>query len=196
MSNKLVKCKSCGREIAKNAKSCPSCGAKQHQGAYIATAVVSALAVIAVIGVIDTTLGGNETDLTAAQNGSSVSQKNAGKEQKITFSGKQYSAEYNGCSDPGAVQGAFYVNLKIKNTGDSEQFYMLEDVYVDETHCSTGTGLPVTALSGKNANGAFIVFCKTPLKDVKKVEFKLHVKDNQSMKTIEKSEVITVYPNS
>lgn len=27
---KLVKCKSCGAEIAKTAKRCPKCGAQQH----------------------------------------------------------------------------------------------------------------------------------------------------------------------
>lgn len=68
MSNKLVKCKSCGREIAKNAKVCPSCGAKQRRGG-VATAVVSIFAVIAVIGAISVAIGGNGTNLTSGGDG-------------------------------------------------------------------------------------------------------------------------------
>ncbi len=34
MSNKLIKCKSCGREIAANAKVCPACGAKNKKPIY------------------------------------------------------------------------------------------------------------------------------------------------------------------
>lgn len=31
MSQKLIRCKTCGAQIAKSAKHCPNCGAKQHQ---------------------------------------------------------------------------------------------------------------------------------------------------------------------
>ena len=31
MSDKMVKCKTCGAEIAKSAKTCPKCGAKQKK---------------------------------------------------------------------------------------------------------------------------------------------------------------------
>ena len=34
MKNKLVECKSCGNQIAKNAKTCPSCGAKNKKPIY------------------------------------------------------------------------------------------------------------------------------------------------------------------
>lgn len=49
---KLVTCKTCGTTIAKTARTCPSCGAKQHQGARIAIGIIAAFLVIAVIGVI------------------------------------------------------------------------------------------------------------------------------------------------
>lgn len=32
MANKIINCKTCGAEIAKNAKTCPSCGAKNKKG--------------------------------------------------------------------------------------------------------------------------------------------------------------------
>ena len=34
MSDKLIKCKSCGKEIDKNAKTCPGCGAKNKKPIY------------------------------------------------------------------------------------------------------------------------------------------------------------------
>lgn len=37
---KMVKCKSCGSEIAKSAQKCPNCGAKQHQGALTAAGLI------------------------------------------------------------------------------------------------------------------------------------------------------------
>lgn len=49
---KLVTCKTCGATIAKTARTCPSCGAKQHQGAYIAIGVITAVMIIAVIGIL------------------------------------------------------------------------------------------------------------------------------------------------
>lgn len=40
MMHKLIKCKTCGQEIAKTAKVCPYCGARQHQGVLTACAII------------------------------------------------------------------------------------------------------------------------------------------------------------
>lgn len=56
---KLVTCKTCGAQIAKTAKVCPSCGAKQHKGAHIAAGIVGVLAVVLIIAVIGSALGGS-----------------------------------------------------------------------------------------------------------------------------------------
>lgn len=114
----------------------------------------------------------------------------------ITFSGDVFSAEYAGCVSYDSIAGCFYLNLKISNTVDFECVYSLSDVYVDSTHCQSGTGVPVTTESGKNVNGAFIVFCETPLEDVETVEFKLTVRDNSNYSEIETSETITIHPNA
>lgn len=52
MSQKLVKCKACGEEIAKSAKTCPHCGAKnkKHTALGIVLIVIGVLVVIGVIG--------------------------------------------------------------------------------------------------------------------------------------------------
>lgn len=162
------------------------------------------IAVIIVVGIIGAAIGGNSSNSSEPQENSPISEINSSQskdseekqEESITFSGKKYSAEYAKCFTTDGVEGVFYIELKISNTGDVEQTYMLEDVYVDDTHCNSGTGVPVTAAAGKNVTGSFIVFCDTPLKNVKNVEFKLNIRDKESMKTIEVSDVITIQPNS
>lgn len=114
----------------------------------------------------------------------------------ITFSGRTYTAEYLECWDAAEVNGCFYIKVKISNTGDKECTYLLDDVYVDNTHCQSGSGLPITALPSKNANASFIVFCETPLDEVSKVEFKLKVMDSSDFSEIETSDMITVTPNA
>lgn len=47
----LVKCKECGNEIAKSAKVCPKCGAKNKQTSVV-TKVVMGLFVVGVIGAV------------------------------------------------------------------------------------------------------------------------------------------------
>lgn len=51
MKSKLTECKSCGKEIAKNAKSCPSCGAKNKKPFYKRVWFIALCAFI-VIGMI------------------------------------------------------------------------------------------------------------------------------------------------
>lgn len=115
--------------------------------------------------------------------------------QTIEFSGESYSAEYQKCYSVDGISGCFYVTIKAENNSDAEQVYMLDDVYVDDSHCTTGTGLPVTALGGKKVTGAFIVFSETPLEEIEKIEFRLVVRDNSTFSEIERSDVITVEPN-
>lgn len=114
----------------------------------------------------------------------------------ITFSGRTYAAEYLECWNAAEVNGCFYIKVKISNTEDKECTYLLDDVYVDDTHCQSGSGFPITALPSKNVNASFIVFCETPLDEVSKVEFKLKVMDSSDFSEIETSDMITVTPNA
>ena len=160
--------------------------------------VLIVIAAIVVVGIIGAAVGGNSSNSSQApenssalETNSSQSKDNEGKQgEGIVFSGKNYSAEYVKCFTADGVEGVFYIDLKISNTGDAEQTYTLEDIYVDDTHCNTGTGLPVTAAAGKKVTGSFIVFCETS------VDFKLNIRDKESMETIETSDVITIQPNS
>ena len=113
----------------------------------------------------------------------------------ITFSGENYTAEYLKCWDASGLSGCFYVDIKISNIGDKECTYLLDDVYVDDTHCQSGSGLPITAFPSKNVKASFVVFCETSLSEISKVEFKLNVLDSETFNTLETSEIIFVSPN-
>lgn len=188
---KLVKCKTCGAEIAKSAKVCPKCGAKQHVGALSVCAVIIVVTLCAVIAIL--------TKSCSSGYPSTGTNNSEGRESStpelLTITNGSFTAQVEKCFSADAVQGAFYITINISNTSDKECMYTLEDVYVDDEHCNTGAGLPVTTAAGKKVTGSFIVFCDTPLSDVEKVDFSLVAYDNNSVSTVEKGESVTIYPN-
>lgn len=56
MKEKLAACKTCGREIAKSAKTCPSCGAKAKRGHPVLGGVLIFLGACAIIGALSNEL--------------------------------------------------------------------------------------------------------------------------------------------
>lgn len=122
----------------------------------------------------------------------SVEANAAPEKPTIEFSGESYTAKYRECLTPVGVTGCIGLILEIENKGDVEEVYNLAKVYVDDTACNTGSGVPIVAASGKKANGAFLVFTETPLEEINKIEFVLEIRDNASFNLIESSDTITV----
>lgn len=56
MSNKMIECKSCGQQIAKSAKTCPHCGAKNKKGHPILIGVLVFFILAGIVGA----MGGSE----------------------------------------------------------------------------------------------------------------------------------------
>ena len=54
-NNKMTTCKTCGKEMAKSAKICPSCGAKNKKLGGVLVAIGIVIVLIAFVG----SLGGN-----------------------------------------------------------------------------------------------------------------------------------------
>ena len=50
--SKMVKCKTCKQEIARTAKTCPHCGARQHQGVYAICTLILVLTMLLVVFVV------------------------------------------------------------------------------------------------------------------------------------------------
>ena len=142
----MTTCKACGAEIAKSAKSCPHCGAKNKKPPVI----LIAIAVIILIGIISSIGGGNSSD---NSNSSSTVSENNGSQNSSAFSDatnqnslapSNTNSKFSG--DCGiAVKGEMgtdiigqpTVTVEITNTSDKDisaiQFYAIPyDVYGEE----------------------------------------------------------------
>lgn len=64
MTNNLIKCSNCGKEISKNAKSCPSCGAKP-KGTHPFTVLMAIIGVFWLIGYAVSGTTGSNTSVTS-----------------------------------------------------------------------------------------------------------------------------------
>lgn len=75
--SKMVKCKACGKEVAKGAKSCPNCG-KDNRGFIKKHKILSFILIIIVIGVIVSAFGGEgSSDNTSSEGSSSVAKEDS-----------------------------------------------------------------------------------------------------------------------
>ncbi len=63
----LVKCKACGKEIAKGVKKCPSCG-KDQRNFFMKHKIITGIAVLFILGAIGSQLGGDDDTTTTTNN--------------------------------------------------------------------------------------------------------------------------------
>jgi hypothetical protein len=185
---KLVKCKTCGGQVAKTAKVCPHCGAKQHQGAYAACVVIALIAFFACVAILMSG-GDGESPTRETQSESSQASQTT---DSVVFEGSSATVTYQGVSESPGVSGCFLLNLTIENTGEQEEVIYLSDVYVDDVSANTGTGMPVEVSPGKKANGAFIIFSETALSDIQTVEYKVTIANSETYNPIETSGTINL----
>lgn len=82
MSEKMIKCKSCGNDIASSAKACPNCGAKNKKPIFKKW-WFWLIIVIVLIAIIGGASGGDETDTTTAPAGNNVSTQAAAETEPV-----------------------------------------------------------------------------------------------------------------
>lgn len=81
MGKKMVRCKACGAEIAKSAKTCPQCGAKQHQAVGAICAIIIVITIFACVGILAG--GGDEPKLVTSN--PSISSSPVPTDQPLVF---------------------------------------------------------------------------------------------------------------
>lgn len=69
-NNKMTTCKTCGKEMAKSAKVCPSCGAKNKKPIFTRPWFIAIIVVIVIIAIASGGKSGNKTTTIANSNGS------------------------------------------------------------------------------------------------------------------------------
>ena len=112
--------------------------------------------------------------------------------QSVVFQGSNANITYMGLSETPGISGCLYISLEIENDSNYECVYNLSDVYVNDSACNTGSGVPVVAQSGKFATGSFIVFTNLKVGDVSTVEFRVEIRDNKTLSLLETSDSISV----
>lgn len=170
--SKLTNCKVCGAEVAKNAKMCPSCGAKIKKKHPILLGIIVIVIIIAIVGSLggnetenknnDTTANGVETNLEKNENKETDDANEEVKEDKNEFNVGE-TAELNGVSvtlknvteSTGSeynkpAEGNVFVlcEFEISNNSDKEitvSSMMSFDAYCDDYACT----LSLTALIEK-----------------------------------------------
>lgn len=164
---KMVKCKTCGEEIAKSAKICPKCGAKQKKHT-----VLGVILVIFGVLLIMAAIGGGENDEKKKVGDYNSTQRqdvkndetSSAEPEKTTFGvGEQVSLndiivtlnnvnESNGAQYMGPSDGKIFVlcEFEIENNSDKDiavSSLMSFEAYVDGY--STGMNLTATVSSDK-----------------------------------------------
>lgn len=89
--SKLVKCKSCGKEVAKGSKSCPNCG-KDNRNFFMKHKILTAIAVLVVLGVVGAAGSGGEDDVVVNDNTSGQVEQST--EQAAEVSAEQTTSKY------------------------------------------------------------------------------------------------------
>lgn len=211
---KMVKCKSCGQDIAKSAKVCPHCGAKQHQGAMVACVIIIVIAVFAVVFVLANTFNGDDSsgdpvtsggvstpseqpenpDLQGG--GSGNEQGGAENTEVLAYNKDGLEIYFLGFSEAPAPAIGYYINLRIENTSDIDHTVQVRDVSAD------GIMVPFSdaifsgkVLSGKTLND-HIWISNTEQLGIKNimssVELKFAIYSGDDLTTPETSSTITL----
>lgn len=183
MSEKLSTCKSCGQQVAKHAKTCPHCGAKNKRGNPILIGIIAVVLLIAVVAAtgdsdepkkVDSNLpaqtqqgGSQETENTAKEESNAFAVGETAELRDITVSMVSVT-ESTGSTFNTPTEGNVFVlcEFEIANNSDKEitvSSMMSFEAYCDDYTCTYSLGalmekgnknqLDGTVAAGKKFNG-------------------------------------------
>ena len=125
MAKKLVTCKTCGSEIAKSAKVCPNCGAKNNQ-VGVAVRIVIALVAVLLLAMIVSSISGNGSKSERTDEG--TSQNNTVVEQEQVFDSDLATIEYRDLVD---AAGNAVVRFALTNKTDRLVYATTQNMVVN-----------------------------------------------------------------
>ena len=157
---KLVKCKSCDKEIAITAKTCPGCGAKVKKPIY---KKVWFWAIIIFVVIIAASSGGSETSSSSSSNTETT--QTSKKEALVLEEG------HHGAPDEYGV--AYYIEGYVKNNTDKDYSYVQIEFTAYDAEGNTIDSC-IDNNSGLEANGRwkFKAMCLTDAEKIASYKFK------------------------
>ena len=152
---KLVRCKTCGGQIAKSAKVCPHCGAKQHQGVYAVCAVIAIITLVLcviIIGTTDLDKEGQRIQNASNESSEAKSEEN-NSDGRLVLDQDGIKIKFFGFKEAPYPAIGYYVNLRVENTSGKDYTIQGQDVSVDGTMVQfTDAIFSPNVLAGKTAN--------------------------------------------
>ena len=166
-SARLVKCKACGKEIAKTANRCPFCGARQHQVAMTFVWLIIFGTIIAVISVLFRTGGTSVSDEPqnpaikseteyVSDDGIGIQPNDSSEksvEEKTIYDSEGVKITFLGFEQAPYPAIGYYIRLLIENTSGNDYTIQTRDVSVDGVMVPFNDVLfSADILSGKKIN--------------------------------------------
>lgn len=152
---KMIRCKSCGRDIAKTAKRCPYCGAQQHVIALSICALIVVVTVFAVVAVlVNSGDGSGQTHMTGfSADGNQQEQATEQNDGQMILDQDGIQIYFKGFSEPPAPAKGYYIDLYIENNSDVDYMIQVDDLSVDELMVPFGNYIfSPEVLAGKKLN--------------------------------------------
>ena len=126
---KLIKCKTCGEMMAKSAKRCPHCGAKQKLpvGASLLITIIIIVTVFAVVGVLMNGTG-TQNGTQGAENTQEAAEQDNG---QLILDQDGIQIYFNGFSEPPYPAKGYYIDLHIENNSSTDYMIQIDNLSVD-----------------------------------------------------------------
>lgn len=144
-------------------------------------------ATLFLFGISSCSVGGNGQE-------NQVQEPEQSAEPTAIYTGDGLTIYYGDTYSVDGVSGCVYLSLNIENTGNSACTYVLSNVYIDDVSCDTGSGVPISADSGKTASGAFILFTDKAVEDMSEIEFTVEARNSETFDVLYTSDTMTISP--
>lgn len=125
--SKMTKCKTCGADVAKSAKTCPQCGAKLKRSGCLIPLIAIALIVVIVI-IVAATSGGSEEPHVSEASGAAANQTSA---QTTEPAQSEEPQTVFGIGEPVELNGIVATLVSVTENNGKDFFYPADgNVYV------------------------------------------------------------------
>lgn len=126
---KLIKCKTCGEMMAKSAKRCPHCGAKQKLpvGVSLLITIIIIVTVFAVVAVLMNGTG-TQSGTQGAENTQEAAEQDNG---QLILDQDGIQIYFNGFSEPPYPAKGYYIDLHIENNSSTDYMIQIDNLSVD-----------------------------------------------------------------
>lgn len=191
--SKMTKCKVCGADIAKSAKTCQHCGAalnRNNQIGQVLAVIFIFLIAISCWYVIKSTSGVNSGTQTAEYAATSNDAP-----ATPVYEDDYIKASFIKVYEENAVQGAFYLQLQVENKSSDNITVSLSQASVNGTSTTIMSGVPMEIRPGNSSEQPFVIFTNNldiaSMNDVKDIEFSFYLMGD-SANTIEETDIVTL----